>query len=371
MKPFVPQSLPIKEVVWEPLISLMGAANRSIAHYDGILHGVPNPAVLLSPLTTQEAVLSSKIEGTQATLGDVLKFEAGETSDQESQRLDIQEIINYRRALRIAEKAIESRPFNLNLLLELHSVLLDSVRGRDKGSGQLRRVQNWIGAPGTPIEQADYVPPVPTLVEEAMGHWEKFYHADQPDPLVQLAIIHAQFEIIHPFLDGNGRLGRMLIPLFLWEKGLLSRPTFYLSAYLEDHRDEYVARLRALGTGTDGWNRWIAFFLLAIAKQAKANADKANSIMELYEAMKIRIIDLTHSQHAVPLLDQIFERPLFQSTDLKLPGDHSLSRQGLTNLLRVLRENGILKVVRMARGRRPQALAFAELINLCEGKEVF
>ncbi|MCH8181839.1 MAG: Fic family protein [Proteobacteria bacterium] len=349
----------------------MGAANRSIAHYDGILHGVPNPAVLLSPLITQEAVLSSKIEGTQATLGDVLKFEAGETPEQESQRLDIQEIINYRRALRIAEKAIESCPFNLNLLLELHSVLLDSVRGRDKGRGQLRRVQNWIGAPGTPMEQADFVPPVPTLVEEAMGQWEKFYHADQPDPLVQLAIIHAQFEIIHPFLDGNGRLGRMLIPLFLWEKGLLSRPTFYLSAYLEDHRDEYVERLRALGAGTDGWNRWIAFFLLAITKQAKENADKAHSIIELYEAMKTRIIDLTHSQHAVPLLDQIFERPLFQSTDLKLSGDHSLSRQGLTNLLRVLRENGILKVVRMARGRRPQALAFAELINLCEGKQVF
>lgn len=371
MKPFVPQKLPLGGIDWESLISLIGQANRSIAHYGGILHGVPNPEVLLAPLTTQEAVLSSKIEGTQATLGEVLRFEAGDEPEQESRRLDIHEIINYRRAMFRAEKELESRPFNLNLLLELHRILLAGVRGKDKARGTFRRSQNWIGAAGTPIEQADYVPPEPLLVEPAMDNWEKYYHAQERDPLVQLAIVHAQFEIIHPFLDGNGRLGRILIPLFLAEKGLLPRPMFYLSAYLEEHRDEYVANLRTLGTDQKSWTRWLAFFLQAVNEQAGENAAKAREIIALYEKMKTRVIELTHSQHAVPLLDQMFRTPLFRSTDLKLAVDRSPSRQSITHLISVLRENGILSVVREAKGRRAQVLAFAELLNLCEGKAVF
>lgn len=371
MKPFIPQDLTKLEIEWEPLIPLIGQANRSVALYDGILYGVPNPGVLLSPLTTQEAVLSSKIEGTQATLGEVLKFEAGEEPELESRRLDILEIINYRRALRNAEIELEARPFNLNLLLELHAILLDSVRGRDMGRGSFRNSQNWIGAPGTPIEQAEFVPPDPTTMRRALDDWERYYHADQFDPLAQLAIVHAQFEIIHPFLDGNGRIGRILITLFLYEKRLLSRPMFYLSAYLEEHRDEYVERLRALGREREAWNHWLAFFLQALDKQARNNADKARAIIDLYAGLKERVMDLTHSQYAVPLLDLIFERPYFQGTNLRFTGDRPPSRQLVSHLLRVWRKDGILKVVREGRGRRAQVLAFAELINLCEGKEVF
>lgn len=191
-------------------------------------------------MTTQEAVLSSRIEGTQATLGDVLRFEAGEAPKEERKQHDIQEIINYRHALRGAEEELRTRPFNLNLLKKLHSILLDSVRGRDTARGRFRQVQNWVGAPGTPIEEAPFVPPAPGLLMEYLDNWEKYYHADRPDPLVQLAIVHAQFEIIHPFLDGNGRLGRMLVPLFLYEKEFISKPMFYLSAYLEVHQDEYI-----------------------------------------------------------------------------------------------------------------------------------
>jgi Fic family protein len=371
VKPFIPQVLPIQGISWDSLIPLIGAANRSIAHYDGVLYGVPNPAVLLSPLTTQEAVLSSRIEGTVATLGEVLKFEAGEIPDVEARRIDMLEIINYRHALRYAEKALKNRPFNLNLLLELHSILLDSVRGQDKGRGSFRKIQNWVGEPGTPIEQAKFVPPDPLLVPSALDSWEKYYHAEEPDPLVQLAIIHAQFEIIHPFIDGNGRIGRILIPLFLYEKELLSRPMFYLSAYLEKHHDEYVSGLRALGRNTDAWQGWIAFFLRAIDEQARENASTARSIMDLYEKLKVNVIDLTHSQYAIPLLDQIFQRPIFKSTDVDLSGDQSPSRQAVSHLLRVLRDNGILKVVREGRGRQAQVLVFAGLLNLCEGKEVF
>ena len=371
MKPYVPQGLPIQEIAWEPLIPLIGPANRSLALYEGILYGVPNPEVLLSPITTQEAVLSSRIEGTIATLGEVLKFEAGEEPEEESRRHDFLEIINYRRALRHAEAALKDRPFSLNLLLELHEILLDSVRGRNMGRGQFRTIQNWVGSPGTPMEEADFIPPDPMLVKQALDNWENYYHADRPDPLVQLAVVHAQFEIIHPFIDGNGRIGRILIPLFLSEKKLLSRPMFYLSGYLEEHRDEYIERLRAIGREPDAWNRWIIFFLKALDEQARENTRKAQAIIKLYGELKERVIELTHSQYAVPLLDQMFERPLFRSTNLNFAGDRMPSRQAVANLLRVLRQDGILKVVQEGRGRRAHVLALASLINLCEGTEVF
>ena len=233
MRPFVPESLPLQDIDWSAHITLIGRANRALAQYDGILFGVPNPVVLLSPMTTQEAVVSSKIEGTQATLGEVLKFEAGEEIDGESKRLDIQEIINYRHALWSAENALKTRPFTLNLLLELHGTLLNSVRGRNKSRGQFRTEQNWIGPPGTTIEQASFVPPAPLFVKEHLDNWEKYYHADERDPLVQLAIVHAQFEIIHPFLDEKWSLRAHLVSLFLYEKKLLSRPMFYLSGYVQ------------------------------------------------------------------------------------------------------------------------------------------
>jgi Fic family protein len=187
---------------------------------------MPNAELLLSPLTTQEAVLSSKIEGTQATFGEVLQFEGGEEPEQESLRLDIQEILNYRTALKAAEVELRKRPFNLNLLLHLHRILLDSVRGRDKGRGRFREIQNWIGRPGSPIQEASYIPPDPAKLQPPLDNWEKYYHAGCPDLLVQLAIVHGQFEIIHPFIDGNGRLGRILIPLFLFERACCRARSF-------------------------------------------------------------------------------------------------------------------------------------------------
>jgi Fic family protein len=368
MHPFVPEQLPVS-IDWERLIRQIGPANRALANFNGALYGLPNPEVLLSPLTTQEAVLSSRIEGTQATLGEVLKFEAGEAPQQESRRADIQEILNYRRALHRAQEELKTRPFNLNLLRELHSILLDSVRGRNKARGQFRETQNWIGAAGCPIEQAEFVPPGPTQVFECMSNWEKYYHSDRPDLLVQLAIVHAQFEIIHPFLDGNGRLGRILIPLFLFEKNLLSQPVFYLSSYIEENKDKYVETLRAIGRTPDAWNNWIEFFLTATTEQAEANLNAARGIIDLYEHLKARVIALTHSQFAVPLLDALFERPIFSSSELA--GRPGLpSKQVIMTLLGKLKEAAILHVLREASGRRPQILALPELLNLCEGRVV-
>jgi Fic family protein len=369
MKPFEPEALPMQNIDWQSLIPAIGRANRAIAGYEGVLYGVPNPDVLLSPLTTQEAVLSSRIEGTQAELEDVYKFEAGEVAPDKERRADIQEIVNYRRALRRAEQLLKNKPLCLNTLLELHSILLDSVRGHNKQRGQFRTIQNWIGPEGTPIEQAKFVPPAPLHLPQHLDNWEKYYHTEERDPLVQLAIIHAQFEILHPFIDGNGRIGRMLIPLFLYEKKLLARPNFYLSAYLEAHRDEYVERLRDLGQ-PGSWTRWAAFFLTAIDVQAQANAAQAKAIQDLYERLKEQILNLTRSQYAVPMLDRLFVHPIFRSSDLTSRKDMP-SVPMVMIMLKNLKQAGILKVVREGGGRRPQVLALADLINLCEGRKVF
>ena len=368
MKPSIPHKLPLNEIDWIQFIPLISKANRAIAQYEGILYGVPNPEVLLSPLTTQEAVLSSKIEGTRTTLDEVLRFEAGEEAESESRRQDIQEIINYRRSLLAAEKSLKKRPFNLNLMLEMHSILLDSARGRNKGCGRFRNIQNWIGPPGTPIESADYIPPEPMLLREYLDNWEKYYHAEEKDPLVHLAILHAQFEIIHPFIDGNGRLGRIIFPLYLYEKGLLSRPMFYLSAYFDTNRDSYYHHLRMLN-GPDSWNKWIIFFLNALIEQAQDNTKKARGILSLYQELKDKVLSLTHSQYAIPLLDKFFGTPIFSSPTI-IKGKFMPSKATVMQLLRLLREAGILKLIKEGSGRRPQVLALADLINLCEGKTV-
>lgn len=234
--------------------------------------------------------------------------------------------------------------------------------------GKLRTIQNWIGAPGTPIEQAQFVPPDPQRLMEFLDNWEKYYHLERPDALVQLGIIHAQFEIIHPFLDGNGRLGRMIIPIFLFEKKVLTRPMFYLSAYFEGNRDAYVEHLRKLGQAKGAWNDWIQFFLLAVDEQAKANAAKARAIIDLYGRLKQQVVDLTHSQFAVPLLDRLFARPVFQISHLE--GRKMPTRPMITGLVTKLKEAGILKVLRQGSGRRGQVFVLSELLNVTEGRKV-
>ena len=281
MRPYEPDSLPITSIDWSAHVPLIGQANAALARYDGMLQSIVNPAILLSPLTAQEAVLSSRIEGTQASMEEVLEYEADPEEELEpSKRADIQEIINYRRAMGIAVERLKERPLCLNLLKELHAVLLDSVRGRNKAPGEFRRSQVYVGPSGAPIEKATFVPPSADRVAPALDNWEKYLHYEEKDRLVQLAVVKAQLEIIHPFLDGNGRMGRMLVPLYLFDRGLLSSPMFYLSAYLEEHRDVYYERL--LGVSRDGdWNGWASFFLTAVVEQAAVNTQKTREILTL------------------------------------------------------------------------------------------
>ena len=222
---------PDERLDWEKLIPLLGPTAGAVARYDGTLSAIPNPEVLLAPLTTQEAVLSSRIEGTQTTFEEVLGFEAGREPESPERREDIHEVLNYRSAMRQAKRQLEKLPLSQRVIREAHSILLTGTRGEGNAPGEYRRIPNWIGPPGCTIEDAKFVPIDASSLPDAMSNWECYLHMDQPaDRLVQLAILHAEFEALHPFLDGNGRLGRMLVPLFLWQFDLIRSPMFYISA---------------------------------------------------------------------------------------------------------------------------------------------
>lgn len=370
MTPYVPNTLPLNDLDWRQLLPLVGQANAALARYDGLLAGIPNPAVMLSPLTTQEAVLSSKIEGTQATVDEVLEQEAGLVKDGEKFK-DIQEISNYRTALFQAREHLTTYPIRLSFVRELHRTLMNSVRGQGKTPGEFRRDQNWIGKYGCTMEEATFVPPNPIQLPDHLQAWEAYLGLDDVDFLIQTAVVHAQFELLHPFKDGNGRIGRILIPLFLYQKKVLSQPMFYLSEYLENHRDEYYVRLKGISTEND-WNGWIAFFLRATTSQATQNAQRVAAIQALYAEMKLAIHETTHSQYTVHLLDAIFSKPIFRTTDLadRLTRDHGIHDKTAPALLRQLRDAGILREVQPGSGRRSATMCFPRLLNLAEGREV-
>lgn len=370
MQPYVPDALPLTELDFRRLLPLVGQANAALARYDGLLQGIPNPAVMLSPLTTQEAVLSSKIEGTQATVDEVLEQEAGLLKEGEKFQ-DIQEISNYRQALFAAREYLKDYPIRLAFVRELHRILMSSVRGQDKTPGEFRKDQNWIGRHGCTMEQASFVPPNPMQLPDHLQAWERYMDSDDADFLLQTAVVHAQFELLHPFKDGNGRIGRILIPLFLYQKRALSQPMFYLSEYLENHREEYYLRLKGISAEGD-WNSWIAFFLQAIATQAAQNSTRVTAIQSLYEEMKLAIHEATRSQYTVHILDAIFSKPIFRSSDLtvKLAQEFAIHEKTTLGLLRQMKEAGILRELKAGSGRRPATLCFPRLINLAEGRDV-
>lgn len=361
---------PPERIEWERLIPLIGPASAALARCDGTLAALPNAAVLLSPLMTQEAVLSSRIEGTQATMGDVLEFEAGISPDvpDENRTADIHEVLNYRRAMGHAVERLKDLPLCQRLIREAHSILMEGVRGQGKAPREYRKIPNWIGPPGTPIEKATYVPISSEKLPAAMGRWERFIHETAPDKLVQLAVLHAEFEALHPFLDGNGRLGRMFVPLFLYSIKLIQSPMFYISAYLEARRDEYYDRLLAVSRDSD-WTGWCIFFLEALIEQAAENHQKANDILKLYEKEKDRFVELTHSQHAIRALDFIFTRPMFQSSAFTL--ESGIPKSTAIRILKTLRDHGIFRVIRETGRRKAAVLAFPDLLNITEGHQIF
>jgi Fic family protein len=367
-QPCTPDRLPLTDLDWRTLVPIVGRANAALARYDGMLQTLPNPGVLLSPITVNEAVLSSRIEGTQATLDEVFEFDAGMLAN-EARRGDIEEVSNYRAALTIAEEALAERPISLSLIKGLHQRLMQGMRGRDKTPGAFRTDQNWIGRHGDPIDKARFVPPNPLVLPQALEAWAAYLESDAEDPVLQTAVAHAQFEILHPFKDGNGRIGRMLIPLMLYQRRALSRPMFYLSEYLEAHRDIYYDRLLAITEDGD-WQGWLTFFIDALTSQAEANFGKVRQVRDLYEEMRQRFVEITHSQFAMAAVDAFFSRPIIAATDFHEAAGFN-TRVTANNMLRQLEGEGLVRRLREGAGRTPAIYAMPQLINITEGRPVF
>ncbi len=360
MQPFIPHELPIKDLNWAKFVSLIGEANRELAKFDSLLNSIPEPNVLLSPLTTNEAVLSSRIEGTQATLEDVYEFEAS-PNEKTPRYEDIQEIINYRRAITEASEKLNKLPLSSRLIREIHKTLLSGTRGKNKTPGNFRTGQVYIGQIGKDIEGATFVPPEPQTIPDHFSNFEKYIHFNEKDVLVQLAIIHAQFEIIHPFWDGNGRTGRIIMPLFLYYKNIISSPNFYLSEYFEKDRDSYNSGLNGISK-TGRWEDWITYFLNAIIVQSAINRKKVESILALHRDMMDNIQNITHSQYTHKVVEFIFSNPWFVT--IKFREHSNIPKTAASRILRILAENGILELFRKGSGRKPSLYIFPELLKI-------
>ena len=302
---FVPAPLP-PDLAYDPdLVLILSRADAALSELSGVGRHLPNPHLLIAPYVRREAVLSSRIEGTRTSLSELLMDEAG-VPPSEGDPDDVREVRNYVTALEYGVRRLKSLPLSLRLVRELHARLMKGVRGDRATPGEFRRSQNWIGPPGSTLETATYVPPPPQDMQEALWAWEKFLHERSRIPdLIQCGLVHEQFEAIHPFLDGNGRVGRLLIPLFLIERSRLSQPLLYLSAYIEAHRQDYYDCLQRVRTDGD-WNSWLRFFLTGVAETAQEGVRQAGRLMDLRESYRAR---LRERPKALGLLDALFVNP--------------------------------------------------------------
>jgi Fic family protein len=299
---FVPAPLP-PELSYDASLALaLSRADTALSELAGVGRLMPNPHLLLSPLMRQEAVLSSRIEGTRASLSDVLEAEAAETEGDD----DLREVRNYVEAMDHGLARLGTLPLSLRLVRELHEKLMRGVRGDQATPGEFRRSQNWIGPQGSTPLTAPYVPPPVSELMPALGDWETFLHQRDPLPdLLQCALMHEQFEAIHPFLDGNGRVGRLLITLFLVERQRLTHPLLYLSAFIEAHRQEYYDLLQRVRTHGD-WNTWLRWFLRGVDVTARDAAQRASELMAMRERYRAQV---AAKATAVRLLDALFVNP--------------------------------------------------------------
>jgi Fic family protein len=317
---FVPAPLPPDIDYGKDLVLALSRADAGLSELSIAGEQLPNPHLLIAPYLRQEAVLSSRIEGTRTTLSELLMDEvAAGPPDQDPD--DLREVRNYIAALEYGLARLTDLPLSLRFVRELHERLMQGVRGAHMTPGELRRSQNWIGPPGSTLATATCVPPPVPEMNEALWDWELFLHdRDSLPDLVQCALMHEQFEAIHPFLDGNGRVGRLLITLFLTERARLTQPLLYLSAYIEAHRGDYYDAL--LGVRTDGdWRSWLLFFLTGVRETSVRAADQAREIMRLREDFRQR---LRGKPKALALLDELLRTPFITVAEAE-------RRLGVTN----------------------------------------
>lgn len=333
---FIPKPLPPEPLIidWE-MQELLSKADRALGRLDGITEILPNPDLFVSMYIKQEAVLSSQIEGTQASLVDILEFESKGT-----QTKDVKEVVNYIKAINYGLNRLATLPLSLRLIKEIHQILLSGTRGSERNPGEFRTTQNWIGPLGCTINEATFVPPPVHEMNIAMGDLEKFLHNEniKLPLLIKVGLAHAQFETIHPFLDGNGRMGRLLITFLLCSSGVLKKPLLYLSYYFKKHRNEYYSHLQDI-RDNDKWEAWLKFFLRGIYDISQGSTLKAREIIQMKETHREKI--RTISTNAIVLLEHLFQFPFI--TVSQIEQQLGINYHTANRLVAAFEKEGILK----------------------------
>lgn len=304
---YVPPAIPRSLDYQEEVVNQLSTANRELGRLSSFSDIIPNPHLLIRPLVVREAVLSSRIEGTRASVTDVFREEAG--GQPETQRGDVGEVMNYVRALEHGRARLGERPIGIELIKELHEILLEGVRGEEKNPGEFRDTAVWLGPAGVSRDGARYVPPEPGFVAGRMADLQEFLD-DPPEmpPLVRIALMHYQFEATHPFRDGNGRIGRLLVTLRLIERGILPEPLMYLSEYFNTHRNEYYDRLEGLDRRGE-YTAWLAFFLEGVIQQARDAAQRSQALVQLRKSYRNQLYEMDATKPAIRLVDRLFSNP--------------------------------------------------------------
>ena len=356
---FVPNPLPRHIQPSMPLMHSLDEASSAVATLAGVGETIPNPHLLIHPFMRREAVLSSRIEGTQASISDLFQYEA---SGSRRPRGDVEEVANYVEALDHGLNLLAELPISVRLINQVHSVLMRGVRGGEKRAGELRDGQVWIGSAGAPIEEARYVPPPADLVRDLLFDWERFVNeCDTLRPLFQCAMMHYQFEAIHPYLDGNGRIGRLLVTLFLCAKKILPTPLLYLSAYFERDRNAYYDQLFRL-SATGDWESWIIYFLQGVAEQAHDALLRVRRVRALHEQKRQVLLERRESANALLLLDEIFARPVMTAGEAARLLD--VTPAGARRILERLEQAGI--VVEGIGNKWPKLYIATDLLHVIE-----
>lgn len=356
---FPPQDLDLQKLL-QPLTE----ATASLARYDQMLAGMLNSEILLAPLRTRDAVVSSRMEGTISTIDEVMQLEAdaqsGEADAHRLARSETIEVSLYARALRQSQQALsEGRPISEHLLRAAHQTLLAFGRGASKHPGSYKTEQNYIGDRGT--RKIKFIPISPQSLPGGMEALITFIASDKQIPLLRTALAHVEFEALHPFEDGNGRVGRMLITLMLWDLGLISQPHFYVSGYFEQNKDEYIERMRAVSADGD-WTEWAVFFLKALNAQALENLETAEAIQALYERMREEFREVLKSQWSNHALDFAFANPYFRNN--VFTSTSGIPAPTANRFTRSLVDRGLLRTIVPSAGRRPAMYAFEPLLEL-------
>jgi len=357
---FVPNALP-PAIEWDTeLVSQVSKADLAAGTLSGLGETLPNPHLLIYPFIRREAVLSSRIEGTQSSLSDLLLFEATQV---EKQR-DVKEVQNYVRAMEYGLKRLDELPLSLRFIRELHGILMEGVRGQHATPSEFRQSQNWVGSAGAFLGEATYVPPPVPEMQECLNQLEKFLHArTRLPPLVEAALVHYQFEAIHPYLDGNGRIGRLLATLLLCQRNVPSKPLLYLSAFFEKHRLEYYELLLNVSQSSQ-WRKWIEFFLQAVTEQSNDAVSRSRHLLELLRNYS----QLAREKHLPPtagqLVELIFMKPVLNAKTVQelLKVSYPSAQYALTSL-----ENaGILTEI--TGRKRAKAYAAKEILKALDGE---